>query len=464
MLFSSERQHSYNRVIIYAIYLLSLLLPIFLLINNNDIQVASSDFKEGIEIEQPIFVGMYNEAAFEIHHSLLLKVILGSYLFGIIIMLNYSIRSFLQIYKIVREGRSVKQAGYTLILSDKENIAPFSWMKYIVMNEHDYKETGEMIIIHEKRHLEYHHWIDLLFAQIVLIFQWFNPAAWLLRDEYKTVHEYQADEAVLSSGANIRDYQRLLIKKAVGSQFHSLANSLNHSKLKKRVTMMYKEKSSLKRRCGALLLLPVMALGCLTVQIPAFAGFLKAESETTLFSHSENKISKNTSKQPKKEVTKPEKMSLNMDETSAVSSAKGPSAVSESVVKATSSAEISEDKSSEVNESRPSNKIYSAVEVCAEPEEGMKNLLTFLRDNINYPEEAVKEGKEGRVIVRFVVDKNGVVANPEIVKGVDPVLDKEALRVVGLMKKWTPATVDGEPVDSYYVLPVAFTLPKEDVK
>ena len=92
-------------------------------------------------------------------------------------------------------------------------------------------------------------------------FQWFNPAIWMLRADLQELHEYEADDAVLRSGANIKDYQYLLIRKAVGKSGYSVANSFNHSILKNRITMMSKSKSPLRRGLRVLYLLPLVCLG-----------------------------------------------------------------------------------------------------------------------------------------------------------------------------------------------------------
>ena len=126
----------------------------------------------------------------------------------------------------------------------RQAIAPFSWMKYIVISRKDLEENGREILIHEAAHIRHRHSIDLLIANVCVFFQWFNPGAWLLKQELQNIHEYEADETVINEGVNAKDYQLLLIKKAVGTRLYSMANSFNHSKLKKRITMMLKEKSS----------------------------------------------------------------------------------------------------------------------------------------------------------------------------------------------------------------------------
>lgn len=462
-LFSSEKQHSYNRVIIFFIYFISLLLPMVL--SGNRFATATDDVAAGVVIGNPIAVGIFTGEMESGSKGMFFRIILGLYLVGIVAMTVYTFISVIQLFGIIKNGERIERKRYTLILTDKRDLAPFSWMRYVVMNKADYLSGGEVIVIHEQQHLKCYHWIDLLFAQIVLIFQWFNPAAWLFREEFRTVHEYQADEAVIHSGTNVKDYQMLLIKKAVGSRFHSLANSLNHSKLKKRVTMMYKEKSSLARRLGALVLVPAMALGCVVVRIPAFAGFLETESATELFPRSEGKISKKSPITSNREMIKPVAVP-DSDPLSAANRTQAPLTEPAPIVEKEKSAAPSPVKENvkggETDDKSSSEEIYSAVQQSAEPEGGMKQLLTFLHDNITYPEEAVKAGIEGRVIVRFVIEKDGSVGQAQVIKGVDSALDVEAIRVVSTMPKWSPAEVDGKPVASYFVIPVSFQLPKEE--
>lgn len=130
------------------------------------------------------------------------------------------------------------------IILQEEDTIPFSWMNYIFIGERDMKESGKEILRHELSHVRNFHSLDVMLVDLVLVFQWFNPAAWLLKYALQQVHEFQADDAVLVSGVNAREYQLLLIKKAVGQRMFSMVNSFNYSKLKNRILMMSKEKSS----------------------------------------------------------------------------------------------------------------------------------------------------------------------------------------------------------------------------
>ena len=175
----------------------------------------------------------------------------------------------MRLTRIIRSGEKLRRPAYTLVITPDSRFAPFSWMHYVVISRADYDSAAHTILTHETEHIRCQHWIDLLLAQAVCIVNWFNPAAWLMRDELMLVHEYQADMAVIDSGHDTQQYQLLLIKKAVGARFPSLANSLNHSKLKKRITMMYKEKSGAGRRFKALALVPMLAIALGVAGVPA---------------------------------------------------------------------------------------------------------------------------------------------------------------------------------------------------
>ncbi|MEG1406004.1 MAG: M56 family metallopeptidase, partial [Alistipes sp.] len=139
-------------------------------------------------------------------------------------------------------------------------LTPFSWMRWIVMSDVDYAENGTTILAHERAHIACGHSIDLLVTDLLSCLQWFNPAMWLLRRELRAIHEYEADAAVLAAGADARAYQLLLIKKAVGGRWYSVANSLNHSNLKNRITMMLRKKSSRWAGAKAFLALPLLCI------------------------------------------------------------------------------------------------------------------------------------------------------------------------------------------------------------
>lgn len=184
------------------------------------------------------------------------QIIALLYWAGFIFCLMTTLLSFRKMFVLIRSGRKLQQGRYTLILVPS-CVSPFSWGRYIILSEEDYEKHPDEILTHEMMHLKSHHSIDLLFMECILWLHWFNPAIWLLKRELKDIHEYQADKGLLTQGVNATKYQLLLVKKAVGSSLYTLANSFNHSKIKKRITMMLKGKSNNWARLKLLLLVPV---------------------------------------------------------------------------------------------------------------------------------------------------------------------------------------------------------------
>ncbi|MBR2359300.1 MAG: TonB family protein [Bacteroidaceae bacterium] len=183
------------------------------------------------------------------------------YVGGILFLLGRHVVSIFRLFALLRQGKLQRlDDGTRLYLHNRSDIAPFSWMKYIVISEADYRENGRQIVAHEQAHISNGHSWDLLLVEVCLLAQWFNPAAWLIRQELQNIHEYGADDTVLRRGINAKEYQLLIIKKAVGARLYSLANSLNHSSLKKRLTMMMKRKSNPWARLKYLYVLPLAAI------------------------------------------------------------------------------------------------------------------------------------------------------------------------------------------------------------
>lgn len=277
-LLAHETFHRFNRMLILLSYAVALLAaPIMNIV-------------ERLSVEAVVTQGSFdiNSLMGNAHvvngnlASIWVMVLLAVYLLGCMVMTIRTLCVWAKIARVIIKGEKQSQDGCALVITDDSSTAPFSWMRYVVMSRGDYSQAGEMILTHEKQHLRCRHWVDLLIAEFVIILNWFNPAAWLLKEELKTVHEYQADEAVLQSGVDAKNYQLLLIKKAVGARFPSLANSLNHSKLKKRITMMLSNRSRKSSRLRALAIVPVVATALLVVNQPSVAGTLSAISSSEL--------------------------------------------------------------------------------------------------------------------------------------------------------------------------------------
>ena len=262
LLLSKETFHRFNRMALLGVLFFSLLIPCIEVTTRHQVEVQQAV----LSIEQlllmaelettPANVGAVQETS----AISWVQIVLLVYLAGILFLACRNIYSLICLFRLVHSGKHEKlEKGVTLVVHNQE-IVPFSWMKYIVISRKDLEENGREILIHEMAHIHHRHSVDLLVADICIFFQWFNPGAWLLKQELQNIHEYEADETVINEGVNAKEYQLLLIKKAVGTRLYSMANSFNHSKLKKRITMMLKEKSNPWARLKYLYVLPLAAI------------------------------------------------------------------------------------------------------------------------------------------------------------------------------------------------------------
>lgn len=287
---AENNQHSFNRGILMMIYFVSFAISPFVF--------SLGNISDNMEPHTSVLEGTAIADTGTAHRSIPLwgTILIWIYITGMIVVALRTADTWLRLISVIRSGKKIREAGYTLVVTDNEKYAPFSWLHYVVISRRDY-DNSPAIAAHELKHIACHHWIDLLIAQMVCIVNWFNPAAWLMRDELMLVHEYQADMAVIGSGYDAQSYQMLLIKKAVGARFPSLANSLNHSKLKKRITMMYKVKSGAGSKFKALALVPMLALALGVAGIPA------VHSTVSTIRNSNVSVGKSSEISPQSQVT-----------------------------------------------------------------------------------------------------------------------------------------------------------------
>lgn len=261
-----------NRGLLLAFWPLALLLPaIPLLLGKEAIATAALPGNELETVNTLMTTHGPRGKSLEQLYGLWLPMACVVYLAGVIALSAKTLIAYFRLRHLIRSGRRIEQKAFHLVLVEEE-LAPFSWMRYIVISEKDYRDNPKEILTHERAHIRHHHSWDLILADVFIAWQWFNPAAWLLKREMRAVHEYEADDAVLSAGIEARSYQMLLIKKAVGSSRYTLANSFNHSTLKKRITMMLKEKSNPWARLKYLYVLPLAAIAVTAFARPEISG------------------------------------------------------------------------------------------------------------------------------------------------------------------------------------------------
>ena len=524
LLLSKETFHRFNRVALLGVLVLSCLIPM--------IEVTTHDASGFLVLEEMILMaevepaGVLDETSNPFPWRALMLLV---YMAGILFFVIRHLWSLGRMLRLLRVSRKEDLGdGITLFVHDDKEVAPFSWMKNIAVSETDLAESREAVLMHERAHIHNRHSWDLLLGEVCVFFQWFNPAAWLLKQELQTIHEYEADEWVIENGIDAKTYQLLIIKKAVGARLYSIANSFNHSSLKKRITMMIKKKSNPWARMKCLVALPLAAV--------AVAAFARPEVSNELDEISSAKVNDLTSIVKAEEVKSVENSSdekFKLSGTVVEAARKNVPVIGASVIiRGTTNGTLTDmdgkfvmtgvkkgdviqvsfvgyqTQSVVVKDETPLNilmrddvqnleemtvvgyasdgvgassvehpkKVVAVVDIPKakeEPQEevvfqvveempqfpgGLSEAMKFLAKNIKYPVEAQQAKIEGRVIVRFVVGRDGSVSNVEVMRGVSPELDAEAVRVVSLMPKWIPGKQRGKAVAVKYTMPIMFRL------
>lgn len=471
-LLSRDTLHRFNRVVLLVVLVLSVVLPAIHL----DLGTRAADFAQMLE-ELVVTPGeAYPQPLPEGEEALLVKspllqegkgeaptILLALYLAGVLFFLVRLGVGVVRNARLGRRGSERLDDGTRLVLHDGR-YAPFSWMHTIVVSRRDYDANASMILAHEREHIRLGHSWDILLCQLCTAFQWFNPAAWLVGRELRAVHEYEADEAMLRSGTDARHYQIKLIETALGARFNSIANNFTHCSTKKRILMMMKKQTSPWARLKVLYVLPVAALVLLAASCdnPKEEADAQKVSEAVeadpLFVVDGNVVSVDVYKS-----LKPEDIDhVDVLKGEAATSVWGTRGANGVVQVTTKKASIEEKiKEGKVTEEDYDQLTFNVVEKMPEFEGGMDGMMSFFQKNIKYPAEAKEKGKKGRVLVQFVVEKDGSIVEPKVVKSVSPELDAEALRVVQMMPKWKPGQQRGKNVRVQFTLPVSFRLPEK---
>lgn len=333
-----------------------------------------------------------------------------AYAAGVLLLAGRMLVQLLAIVRLSRRCPATTIGGMRVRLLPRGE-APFSFFRLIFVcpEAHSPQELDE-ILAHEQTHARQVHSADVLVAELACALCWFNPAAWLLRRDVRNNLEYLADHHVLASGFDARAYQYHLLGLAYPKAAATIYNNFNVLPLKERIKMMNKRKTRNIGRLKYLLFLPVA-----TLLAAACSGNQKQEQPA---------------EQPAQEQTATPTKEADMEEVVVVA----------------------------YDDNKVEGEVLDLAEVAPEFPGGIPALMKFLAQNVKYPTDAQKAGKQGRVIAQFVVTTDGSVADVKIIRGIDASLDQEAIRVIKAMPQWKPGTQDGQPVNVRYTLPVVFKL------
>ena len=408
LLLSKETFHRFNRIVLLGTAAMAFVLPLCVITINKTVTLPATSY---VETVAEAVEGIAYETAAVYQEPIWPAILLVIFIIGALTVILMTVISIIKVVSIIRSGESQTLDSGEILVITENGTAPFSWMKYIVLSREDYESGYSQILTHEKAHVALKHSWDLLFVDLITVLQWFNPVIWMLKSDLRALHEFEADDAVLRSGADIKEYQYLLIKKAVSKSGYSVANSFNHSTLKQRITMMLNKKSSRMSAWKALYVLPLVGIS------------LAATAETKVDYQYEGP-------QPEVVVDTP----------------------------------VDKDSKKSVEEKKP----VPFQQLAQKPGFNGGDAYEFSKwvsQNLTYPEKSLQSGAQGRVTLQFTITETGKVADVKVLRGVNEELDNEAVRVVSQSPQWTPGKdANGEVVSVSYTFPVIFKLPAADAE
>ncbi len=613
---SKDTFHRFNRVALLSMLMLSVVIPFGAILVEGAFRpqeqfstiVTSVQVVGFVSTEIPLPIKTF---------PLTIALLVSIYAAGVLFFAGRLLRNKILLTSLLRKCTTVELGGRIKLFTHQLPIAPFSWMRSIVVSSKDLTDNKDIILTHELAHIQLGHSWDLLVTDLCILVQWFNPAAWLLRQELQAVHEFEADDKVLNKGIDAKKYQLLIIEKAAGTRLYTMANSFNHGSLKKRITMMLKEKSNPWARAKYAVVLPLAAVALLGFAQPEFttlqarsageidqllswtdvsepAGPSSTPSPSTSPNPSPQDKSSGISEKSatvvvkKTEVANPlivldgvlikpnvvagvnfrtatedvfaKTLNISPSEIKEISVLKGEAAVSiygengrngvivittktqpapvvenlqvsGQVLNASGNSPVVGASISEINtENRflsmtttdidgrfnltvkrsdnylkvshvscesvkvpiqkvmivtlpqkkhmlneivvktiqriesspvtdiPQTKPVFGVEQMPQYPGGDEALMSYIKDNIRYPTSAASKGIQGRVTCSFVIDATGKVTDVNVVRGLDPALDAEAIRVVSGMPTWKPGRQNGKDCAVQYAVPITFSI------
>ena len=425
---------------------------------------------EGVTISTPVeaiadeeAVAPIQEAAnsFNIWKYLWLIYIIGVGVMGLVFLFKLG-----KIWFIIIKSPKKKMPGYTAVFTGKEH-GSYSFFNYAFFPN---ENVNAEIVRHEMSHIAHHHSADILFVELMMIIQWFNPFIYLYKRELQSLHEYMADRDVVATGIDKQNYMMLILQQCTAVDFSNMSNNFSFLLTKKRIKMITQSKKAKGVVIKALLTLPLFALllfaNCKSIGQNNVAN----ESRTTI------KIGEESY------VTFADPMEINLDGkdyTLDINSVKNEKTFKLGDHKLFAKNNHDERNSYTVTvDGKPFDLKYlvsmilddtdvsgdedevlkGPIEVMPEYPGGPNALVKYVQNNLKYPESAKKNKQEGRVFVGFVVEKDGSISNVSVMRGVCEELDNEAVRVVKTLPKFTPGMHGGKPVRVQYTLPIAFKL------
>lgn len=388
------------------------------------------------------------------HQIALSHILLGFYVAG---LLYFTWRFGLSIFRTIR------------FVSDFEENDPHAFSFFGKVRVGKSLTRYKAVFDHERIHVVQCHSFDVILFEVISILCWVNPLAYFLKREIRLLHEYQADDYASRMAGSKAYYAALLLSRKFGVTPESILGSafFTQSFLKARIQMLSKESSRkralLKYGFVAPLFLGMMVLASASIARSENLGKIEQYSEDLVFESPASRLTRDI-KEVRVDLTE-----FRKDGTvKSVGDEEDISFTEDQLVTETEKLppppplkpkkETIEIKAEPLPETPTREEIFVGVESQPSFPGGEREMYTFLAANIQYPAAAARANVQGRVTLQFIVEKDGSVSNPKVLKGIGFGADEEAARVVSSMPKWTPGMQNGRSVRVYYTIPIMFTL------
>ena len=432
LLFRNSNRLKFNRYFLLTSMLLALLMPLLGLLSGLEVpQMATlkQNLFSGFLLNevivtsdgQPMLPEVTVTTSTQSHFSVW-QVIAGIYLIGVAVMtLLFLIKLGRLMVLIIRSPKRKMSGGTAVYLSsvpepvEGPQRGSFSFMRYAIFPN---ENVDPDIMRHEMSHIEHGHSWDILFVEVMMILQWFNPFIYLYKKELQSLHEYQADRDVVATGVDKKNYMMLILQQCTAVDFSGMSNNFSLILTKKRIKMITRNEKAKGLWWRLLATLPVLAL-LLIANTKVTAQEAKAEKEdvaptTTIQADIDGDLTTY-------HITSMEELKVILDKVA-------------------------------------NDTIFNIVDEMPEFPGGVEAMMNYIAENVKYPEDAKDKNQSGRVMISFVVEKDGRVNDVKVLRGVCESIDNEAVRVVKAMPNWKPGKQAGKPVRVSYCLPISFKL------
>jgi len=505
LLFVNSNRFRFNRFFLLTAILFSLALPLIgTLMGNNAPQVVTlkenlfkSTLLDEIIItpdgQMPVVTPEVVVEPVSRQHFSLWQFLVGIYLIGVGVMTLLFLFKMMKLVVLIARSPKEKREGYTAVFTGLEQ-GSFSFLRYAIFPKED---VSADIVRHEKSHIAHHHSVDILFVEVMMILQWFNPFIYKYKKELQSLHEYQADHDVVATGVNKKDYMMLILQQCTAADFSGISNNFSLILTKKRIKMITKNEKAKGLWWRLLATLPVLALLMIAntkvtaqeqqpdrqqinVEIGQFEifddfGNPMNLTDTIIYNEDGSYIQFKTTEAPDPMTgemrSKITATSCNADGTPNENIKFTLNAIEKhgdttmyTVEPFTLDADnfrlliqTSEDNPVQMMENY-NDTIYDIVDQMPKFPGGETAMMEFIGKNVKYPQKAKDEGIQGRVFIQFVVEKDGSIGEVKLLRGIGGGCDEEGIRVVKSMPKWTPGQKAGKAVRVYYTLPIFFKL------